>query len=450
MLRRLAKGVGANALGQLINTGLQLAIVPILASHWGLERYGIWLLITTVPFYLLVSDLGFARASSVDMTLRTARGDTAGALATFHTNCAFALATTTVLAVLIALLCTLLPDRLFGSASVPSNEVRLGVTLMSAYGVLILNGGVFSGGFQSTGHYALESLLASGALLLEGVSAMVVAIAGGGLVDVATSYLVCRVIVVLVYGIAMHRVAPGIYIGLKHANAADARRLMPPALSIMAIPMAQSFILQGTALAIGAAVSAAAVPAFTTTRTLTRFGIQLVGTVARASMPEFSVASARDDHRMQTRLIVLVLVTSVLALVPIAAALFVAGPRIIAVWTGGTVTVSPLLMALMTIAMLVNGAWAPLSMMVMAVNRQSLFTHKFIVLAALSVVCTYFLGGHIGAVGGALATLLVDVVMCLVMARVITRLFATPGELIAAARRLPHDGWALYGRLRAR
>jgi O-antigen/teichoic acid export membrane protein len=450
MIRRLAKGVGANAFGQLVNTGIQLAIVPVLASHWGLERYGTWLMIVTVPFYLLVSDLGFARACAVDMTMKMTRGDTAGALITFQTTFVFVLCMDALLFAAAGLICALLPDWMLGSSAVPAHEVRWALGLMSCYGVLIISATLFSGGYQGSGNYAVESAIASCVLLVEGVSAMVVAATGGSLVAVAVSYLTWRAIGTIARGIVMHFLAHGIYVGFRHASRARMSELLRPALAIMAVPMAQAFVLQGTALAIGWAASPATVPVFTTTRTLTRFGMQIVGTVTNATMPEFSMASAAENRTLQIRLILLILGASALVLLPIALLLLAAGPAIIAFWTHDIVHVSRLMVTLMVAVMIANGSWSPVSNMIVAVNRQGLFTPIFVVLAILSAGLAYVLALRLGAEGGAIAMLSVDVIMCVVIARIITRLFATPRQFLEATPGILHEGRGFYKRFRSR
>ena len=77
MFARLLRGIGANALSQIVSIGLQLALVPVLATHWGMKLYGTWLMLFTIPSYLALGDFGFATAAGVDMTMKVARGDKA-------------------------------------------------------------------------------------------------------------------------------------------------------------------------------------------------------------------------------------------------------------------------------------------------------------------------------------------------------------------------------------
>lgn len=41
-----------------VNIIIQLVMIPIFISTWGKNNYGEWLILTTIPAYLTVSDLG--------------------------------------------------------------------------------------------------------------------------------------------------------------------------------------------------------------------------------------------------------------------------------------------------------------------------------------------------------------------------------------------------------
>ena len=84
VVRRL-RGIGANTFQQVVFT-IQLVLVPVFATRWGLERYGIRLLLSAVRSYLSLSDFGFATAAASDMTMRVAREDKRGALVTFQST----------------------------------------------------------------------------------------------------------------------------------------------------------------------------------------------------------------------------------------------------------------------------------------------------------------------------------------------------------------------------
>ena len=83
---RLLRGVGATAISPLVVAVIQLGSVPLLLHAWGAARYGDWLLLSAIPIYLSLSDLGFGDASGSDMAMRVAANDRAGALRTFQSS----------------------------------------------------------------------------------------------------------------------------------------------------------------------------------------------------------------------------------------------------------------------------------------------------------------------------------------------------------------------------
>ena len=70
--QRLMRGFGATALNPIATAIIQLGSVPILLHAWGATKYGDWLLLSAIPSYLTLSDLGLGAASGSDMSMRVA------------------------------------------------------------------------------------------------------------------------------------------------------------------------------------------------------------------------------------------------------------------------------------------------------------------------------------------------------------------------------------------
>src|SRR6202140_4262382 len=83
---RLARGLSATALSPIVTAVIQLSTVPCLLHFWGAAKYGDWLILSAIPSYLSLSDLGFGDASGSDMTMRVAAGDRHGAIETFQSS----------------------------------------------------------------------------------------------------------------------------------------------------------------------------------------------------------------------------------------------------------------------------------------------------------------------------------------------------------------------------
>ena len=81
---RIYLTLAAGAFGQLVTIGSQILLTPLYFSHWGAAKYGEWLLISTIPAYLVMADFGVGSAAGNEMTIRAGAGDYEGAQRTFR------------------------------------------------------------------------------------------------------------------------------------------------------------------------------------------------------------------------------------------------------------------------------------------------------------------------------------------------------------------------------
>src|SRR4051812_26923185 len=82
--RRLLANFGANSLSRVLNLVIQLVSVPVMLSHWGTRLYGEWILLSTIPSYFAMSDIGFGNVAANDMTILVAGGKQDQALTVFQ------------------------------------------------------------------------------------------------------------------------------------------------------------------------------------------------------------------------------------------------------------------------------------------------------------------------------------------------------------------------------
>ena len=78
--QRLLAGFSATAVGPVITALVQIVSVPAFLSAWGPSIYGEGLIMTAVPTYLSITDIGFGSVAGNDMTMRVAPGTPAIAL----------------------------------------------------------------------------------------------------------------------------------------------------------------------------------------------------------------------------------------------------------------------------------------------------------------------------------------------------------------------------------
>jgi O-antigen/teichoic acid export membrane protein len=435
MIRRVAAGIGMTAFDKLVVAGTQLALVPILATRWGLPLYGQWLLLATLPQFLSMSDFGFATAAGTRMTMAAARGDRDEAVRVFQSAWRAILVSSAAMICLALAAAWLVPDRAFGvSPAAPVAELRPTLAVLALYGVAAVQGSIFFAGFRAAQLFPVGAFWNAMVLLIENLALVATVLLGGGVVAAASAWLVGRLVGLAGQNLLLRRHVPWLRIGLARGSWSEARSLLAPAGAVMLLPIAQALVLQGTALVVGAAAGRAAVPVFAAARTLSRVGMQLCWIVSTPLMPEFSAASARQDRARMAAILLATLLVSGLLVVPYALGFMVLGGEAIALWTHGAIAAPRALVAGMGATILFGGVWYPLSNLLLACNRHARYTTWYVGLALASLPAGYLLVRLLGVSGAGLAMALLDLAMLLVVFQAGRTVFASGGELRALLR----------------
>lgn len=434
----LVASIGATGTSQIVQLLIQLATVPVLAHSWGLGAYGSWLILFTLPAYLAAGDFGFIGAAANDMSHAVAQDRLDDAR---HTYSTMRVALGAIIAVLLPVFAALAfgPERALLDFAEPaaSGHAAMVVTLLGAYGLVGLYNQLAAAGLRAAGHYAQGVYRVSLIALAEAGLALAVAGAGGGMVAVAATYLAVRLAGTLSLSLLLGRLAPWLGEWGWRISLAELRRLAKPAAAMAVLPAAMAISLQGMVVVVGAAAGAAAVPAFTATRTLTRVAVQVVGIVNHASMPDFTVACAKGQTERKADLAALTVITSLLVLIPAAFAVVALGQPLILLWTGGLIHAGTGLIVAMTLVMVCHGTWRALGNLILAMNEHHRFSYHFLALSLLAMPLGYFLARQMGAAGGGYALAMADAgLLAIVTRHAIALGIVTPHSLHHAPARV--------------
>jgi|SRR5579862_5041580 len=179
---RLLRGFGATSLSPVIAAIIQLGSIPLLLHTWGAAKYGDWLLLSAIPSYLTLSDLGFGDASGSDMSMRVAANDRDGALQTFQSS--WVLVTTVSIAALLLAFVSVwsVPwQRWLRLSGVSNLQAAAIMMVLGAYVVVAQQNGVAESGYRCDGHFATGTVLMTIQRLAEVGTATTVAVLGGSL-----------------------------------------------------------------------------------------------------------------------------------------------------------------------------------------------------------------------------------------------------------------------------
>jgi len=240
--------MGANALGQAANILIQVVTVPWLVTQLGTDRYADWLVLSAVPSFLALSDLGFASAATSEMTMLVARAEKEKAQEVYGSLLGLTLVTCATLLCLLALLRasgSLHFVPLLGLRSTSEAEAQSALTLLLFYVAVNLLAGMSRPLFQCDGRFALGVHAWTVTRVLDAVAVLLSFSLSPSLALAALLLFLTRIFSTLFLLLLGHRLTPWLSFSLRGARRETLRRLTAPALSSLGFPLGHALNSQG-------------------------------------------------------------------------------------------------------------------------------------------------------------------------------------------------------------
>jgi O-antigen/teichoic acid export membrane protein len=412
--QRLLKGAGSNLLGQICLATVQLVMVPVLISTWGAAGYGAWLMLTTIPTYILLSDFGMGNALVVELTRALSREDLVYARRVLQSAWLLMSAlSVTILAVAIAALLLLPMGTKVGPFSAESYRWAILIVVIEA--LAGVQQAALRGVFYSTHRYATQSTVEGLSIFASGVLVALAALSGCGIVLAATATATVRIIIVLSYLIILRRQEPWSALGWSAADGPTLRRMMRPSLAAMMLTLSNALGVQGVLLAVGWALGPAAAGIYAAARMLTRIPLQFSGLLLRASLPELTRSQETSNHALTRRLVRLNIGLTLVGVIPGFVVLTGFGPNILRLISHGDLLGDRQLFAALSLAAGFAALWAALAQPLVALNRQHEFAYWSVLVYGLVFIQPLVLGR--GLQFSAECALLGEIVVFLIVLR---------------------------------
>ncbi len=409
---RLVNGFAAQGFGQIISLIIQVVSIPLFIHFWGKVLYGEWILLSTVPAYFALSDLGFANAAGNEMTMRVARGDRPGALVVFQS--AWALVTGLTFAPIALLMGTaqFLPlMHWLKLATLTHTEVTTVILILLVQLFFDLQTSLIGIAYRCDGHFAAGTMIRNFVRLSEFLAGMTALCLGAHFVGVALATVLTRMVGNALTIWDVRRRSPWLAMGWRHADWPTLKAMVSPALSFMGFPLGNALSLQGMVTVVGHLLGPVAVVSFNTSRTLSRFVWQIMSAITNTVWVELSTAFGAGDIPLARRLHRRTCQAAIWISVPLCLVLLAAGRPIYHLWTHGKVAFDPVLFALLLLVVICNSFWSASYITLIAVNRHQKLALVYTLATGFSLVIAVMLTRLFGLHGAALALLVIDVFM---------------------------------------
>jgi O-antigen/teichoic acid export membrane protein len=401
--------MGANSFGMAVSIGIQLASLPLFLHFWDTVTYGSWLILSAIPAYLSMADVGMVTAAGNKMTMAMGKDDSPEANRVFQSAQMFMGIVCGALALMVVPLILLAP-----LPGVATMDQRVALAALSIGVLVSLFGGLSESIFKSTGRYATGTMLGNFVRLGEWLGCMIGLATIGSFAAVALGGLTVRLASTLAVIVLAQRGGHGLRWGIHAADRAEIRAMLKPAFSFMAFPLANALSLQGVTLLVGALFGPVAVALFNTYRTIARVAVQVTAILSYALWPEFSRLYGQGATATLGSLFLRASLLGAVQALLLSLALYFLSPWLLSVWTRGAIEFIPSLMLLMLLYAAVGGLWHIPRVLLMATNQHVGLAYWSILAGMLSVGLAWLMGRELQLNGVGVAMLMSELFIAIV------------------------------------
>ncbi|MBN8681327.1 MAG: hypothetical protein J0L99_01685 [Chitinophagales bacterium] len=406
---RVTQAIGSNVIAQLVNVIIQIGGVPILIKAWGIERYGEWLLIFSIPAYLGLGDLGIGTVAATEITKSLAKGAEKEATKIFNIGMATSFFSAATLLLLSSIAIISLPVSKYLSNSIPDHEVKITLELLTIYITISILLSLPLSIYRSIGKYSRGQIASSIFRLIEFFTFIILVQNNQTFIYPAAGYLIIRIIYITWISFDLSKQAAWMKLSLNEVNIKSIMKLLPKSISMMFVYLGQTLVSQGLITVIGITLGSVALATFSTVRTLCNFAKQLIGIINLSVFSEFSICISRGDfptaQKLHTRSVQANIGLTVLATL----FLFLVGDTLITFWTKGAISIIQPFFSLYLVYILINSIWIGSWNMLLGCNEHSSLIKQYIGLNILTITLTYFNLNHWGLSNLPVTLILTDV-----------------------------------------
>lgn len=395
---RIGKGILVNGFGQIVTILGQLIILPTLLIHWGAQQYGAWIILSVIPQYLALSDMGFSSVAGNEIAMALGRKDSMKAENAFRGVLAANIVACFIVILLTSLLIVL--QSQFKILPIHGFQAKSSAIILLIFGIQVCltffqNCSVAS--FRGGGQYPYGAFLNNVQRLTEILATVFSAFLGGSPIVVALSVLIVRAIFVIVMFRQLTVRFEWARFILSKNGFLVARRLIRPCLGYMALPASVAVSQSGSVMLIGYMFGPVQVIVFTAMRTLARLLVQLSTAINSPIVPEVSSAYASENMPLVRKLHAAAMRAAMLIGIVIGASLIWLAPFIFDHWTKGNVAFDINIFIPLLIAVVINMLWGTSAIVLLAVNLHTRFTLWALCLSIFGLVACYVVAKIFGS-----------------------------------------------------
>ncbi len=391
---------------------IRVVQVPLFISTLGVTEYGHWIVLSSLPSWLAISNLGFGNVAANEMSMEVAVGKIKEASKIFSVALMLIFLITLIGTLIVAIVLQLVPlNALIGSTFGDIKELKLAIIFLSLSVFISFLGEIYGGRFRAANKAHQSTVISSLRPWVELLGFAIVLQFSKKFSNLALVSLITTIIYALTKAVLSRIVIPDLKFSFIRIDVAEFKNLFKKGMAFQAFPLGNALQFQGNILVISYILGPASVVLFSTARTLVRSINQVMEMINQVIWPQFSLLLGAKNYKDAIRLhrisVFISISSALLCIMPLS----FFGVPIYKLWTGKSVPLNQILLFLFLLPIPFNALWFTSSVVHVASNQHEGLAIRYLGACLIALLASLILSKFFGIYGCAFSTIFSDIAL---------------------------------------
>lgn len=406
---RIFRSLGADLLGQFLNAGNRLLLVPLFILNWGAESYGEWLILTALAGWFGLGDLGGQLYFVNRLTSEWALNKISEFQKVLSTGLVLLFGISSLLFVLVLVLLYFAPiSKWLGLHSIDASTSRTILLFIALRFLISLPLGLYFGVYRAIGTQATSVMYGNLISMFQFLTSAIALMAGYGMVVLALLEVIPCVLAYIIVLLDLRRRLPNEVklISFRAFKKSIVIEAISPSLHFFSLQFSSAILMQGIILVMAKTLGPIEVAIFNSMRIVSNVMARFMGLLTHSAWPELTRLFSLGENEKIIRLTSIVLSLSLFTGLSYLYLIANFGESLFKWWLVGGLPYSFWVMYLLGCLVATTSLYTWGSSLLMAINRHNQFSRWQLIINLITICLCYYGSAKFGLTGGVVGLLI--------------------------------------------
>lgn len=403
---RIFRSIGADSLGQIINAGSRLVIIPVFLSAWGSNLYGEWLILTAITAWFSLGDLGGQLYFGNKLTQAWAASEVSFFQEVYSTGMVLFLTSSIAMLLVVSVVIYAVPiNSIFNLSETPESTAKLVLLIMATKFILAFPVGLMLGLYRAIGCQATSIMYANVMMVFQFLLTLIALTFGYNFVVLAgIEVLPYLAAILFILNDFPNRI--GNNFSLYRLNDFSKKILIDsifPSLHFLVIQLSMALSIQGSIVILAKVLSPVDVAIYSSMRVIANIMSRFFGLISHATLPDVTRLMELKNIQLLVKLFNLTSLITIMFGAVFTCFINYFGEWTYMKWLSHKLPYDHMTMFVIAFQAVVNCVWSLGGNMLMATNYHKQYAFSQAVANGLALILCYFSANEYGLLGGVIA-----------------------------------------------